>query len=99
MRIGSLEAAAFAVSYRLNDGPETVPCTEPFAADVSGEVKPGKNILTVRIFSTRRNLMGPFYCRIKQVIAMPGHFRRVDAPDRETVPYGLNGAPPVELMD
>ncbi|MBO5688436.1 MAG: hypothetical protein J6S73_00805 [Lentisphaeria bacterium] len=99
VRIGSLEAAAFAVSYRLNDGPETVPCTEPFAADVSGEVKPGKNILTVRIFSTRRNLMGPFYCRIKQVIAMPGHFRRVDAPDRETVPYGLNGAPPVELMD
>ena len=99
IRICKADTAAFAISYQLNDGPEIVPCQEPFSAEIASPVKPGKNVLKVRVFSTRRNLMGPFYCRIEQVIAMPGHFRRYDAPDRETIPYGLNAAPQVELQD
>lgn len=99
IRIGEVDASAFAVSYKLNDGPEIIPCAEPFPAEIAGPVKPGKNVLRIRVFSTRRNLMGPFYCRIEQAIAGPWYFRRYDAPERETVPYGLNAVPQVEYLE
>lgn len=98
IRVSLPDADAFAVSFQLNDGEETPPVWEPFAARLAGPVIAGKNRLTVRIHATLRNMMGPFYCRIPMVIAMPSHFRRYDAPDRQTVPYGLNQLPEIRLI-
>lgn len=98
IRVTLPEAAAFAVAFRLNDAPETRPCWEPFAAVFRDGLRPGKNRLAVRVYATRRNLMGPFYCRAAVPIAMPGNFRRYDAETKETVPYGLTAAPEIKVL-
>ena len=93
LQIALPEAAAFAVSFRLNDIPETAPGWQPFRYCWTNGFKPGRNILQVRIYSTRRNLMGPFYCRQKTALVMPGNFRRADDTARELEPYGLLALP------
>ena len=93
LQIALPEAAAFAVSFRLNDIPETAPVWQPFRYCWTNGFKPGRNILQVRIYSTRRNLMGPFYCRQKTALVMPGNFRRADDTARELEPYGLLALP------
>ncbi len=89
------EAAAFAVRFQLNDTQETDPVWQPFGHVWQSGFRKGKNILQVRICATRRNLMGPFYCRQKTVLVMPSNFRRVDDSARELEPYGLLALPEI----
>jgi hypothetical protein len=51
--------------------------TPPFALDVSDAIQAGNNQITVRVFGSNRNLLGPFHGRIPKGLSGPGQWMNI----------------------
>ena len=51
--------------------------TPPFTLDVSDAIQEGNNRITVRVFGSNRNLLGPFHGRIPKGLSGPGQWMNI----------------------
>ena len=65
----------------------------PYRADVTAQIRPGNNIVGVKVTGSLKNLMGPHFNNPKPGLVSPGHFRNVrsypSGRDYQLLDYGL----------
>jgi hypothetical protein len=65
----------------------------PYNADLTGMIKPGKNIIKVKVTGSLKNLMGPHYNNQRPGFVSPGSWRNVKSypsgNNYQMVDYGL----------
>ena len=81
------------------DGGEWIamPCY-PFSAGLEALTEAGNHTLEVRVFGSRRNAFGPFYCQeALPAYCGPWYFKDFAHPERTLIPFGLLEAPRIEI--
>ena len=69
----------------INDRSAGVIYTPPYVLDITGRIETGKNRITVRVFGSNKNLIGPFHGRIPKGLASPGQWKGA----RDGMPEGV----------
>ena len=77
LTLDGLRAAAAEVL--VNGEPRGELCWAPYEVPL-GELRPGKNVLTIRLFSTLRNLLGPWHRPVGEVGACWGGYAAPNRP-------------------
>ncbi len=78
----------------LNGGAEKFLAWAPFEVDLTDDLKSGKNQLKITLLGSRRNSLGPFYCKdaVPELYAYSNFFA-YDHAGRNLVPFGLLASP------
>jgi hypothetical protein len=61
----------------VNEGAPIVIAFPPYTADLTGIIKPGRNIIKVKVTGSLRNLMGPYHNNQRPGFVSPGSWRNV----------------------
>jgi hypothetical protein len=77
----------------VNGGTPVVIAFPPYTADLTGMIKPGKNIIKVKVTGSLKNLMGPHHNNQRPGFVSPGSWRNVKAypsgNEYQMIDYGL----------
>ncbi len=77
----------------VNEGAPAVIAFPPYTADLTGTIKPGKNIIRVKVTGSLRNLMGPYHNIQRPGFVSPWSWRNVktypSGNDYQMIDYGL----------
>ena len=76
---------AFGIS--LNGEPEHPFVMPPY--EYRFATQRGRNHLAFKVYGSRRNALGPFYCRGIPYLVTPRTFREYEGPARQLHPYGI----------
>ena len=91
VELGSWNGTVAEVS--VNGATPVVIAFPPYNADLTGMIKPGKNIIKVKVTGSLKNLMGPHYNNQRPGFVSPGSWRNVKSypsgNNYQMVDYGL----------
>jgi hypothetical protein len=77
----------------VNGHPAVAIAFPPYRTDVTGLIKPGKNIIEVKVIGSLKNLLGPHHNNIKPGLAAPPAWRNIktypSGKDYQMLDYGL----------
>lgn len=101
VRLNGARGSLYLVS--VNDGPQVPVCWQPWEADVTDQVRPGENRLTVDVVSTLRNTFGPLHHKRGDDLGWVGPGEFVDernwVDEYQLIPYGLINGVQIVTME
>ena len=87
-----------ALGVRWDDGEECVLFGAPWRSLSPCELAPGKHRMTVTVYGSRRNALGPFYCKERYAWIGPYEFERRDTAQKQLADWGLSELPELTLL-
>ena len=80
---------------RVNGAMASPAAFPPYVSDISDLVKPGENLVEVKVIGSLKNLLGPHFNNQAPGIVSPWHFRNVKSypagKDYQLLDYGMMG--------
>jgi hypothetical protein len=78
---------------KVNGNPSPPIAFPPFQSDISEQIKPGKNVIEVKVIGSLKNLLGPHFNNPAPGLASPWNWRNVKSypagKDYQMIDYGL----------